>query len=142
MFNALTSDELIAGMGRVLRTAAGATELPDEYARSQMLSAYSISRLLAAEQRASVRLLRWLRSELCRALASSPDRAAASARARIEQAADAAAIGDALVELLAELRRDGREPELRGEIHAVLRTMADLELAALSGLGLDAREGS
>ncbi len=132
MFNPLRTDELIAGMGKTMRAAAADRGPADEYARGQLLSAFSISRLLASEVRAQAGLLAWLRAALDESLATSADPAAQQARERIAAAADASAVGDALVDLLAELRRDGREPELRARIHAVLRDMASRELAALA----------
>lgn len=143
MFNALRTETLIAGMGTTMRAAAAADGGPvDDYARGQLLSAYSISRLLAAEVRAATTLLEWLRAELLAALEDSADPAAAAARERIGEAADANAVGDALVELFAELRRDGREPELRERLHAVLREMAARELAALAARPEGRGEGS
>ena len=149
MFNALRTEQLIAGIGATARTAAGAAGPPDEYGRGQLLSAYSVSRLLAAEVSAEAALLAWLRGELLDALATAPeDPAAAAAVPRIEAATDGAEVGAALVDLLAELRaRDTEErvrtspriarssanaPELRTRIHAILREMAQRELAALA----------
>jgi hypothetical protein len=117
-----------------MRAAAGAEGEADEYARSQLLSAYSISRLLAAEVRAEAELLAWLRGELLTALAeadAAEASAAEAARERIEAAADSGAVGDALVDLLAELRQLPGSP-LRARVHAVLREMATRELAALA----------
>ena len=149
MFNALRTEQLIAGIGTTARSAAGASGPPDEYARGQLLSAYSVSRLLAAEVSAEAALLAWLRSELTDALAAAPeDPAAVAAATRIAAAGDALEIGDALVDLLADLR--AREAEervrsspriarqsanaqaLRTRIHAILREMAGRELAALA----------
>jgi len=149
VFNALRTEQLIAGIGTTARSAAGASGPPDEYARGQLLSAYSVSRLLAAEVSAEAALLAWLRGELIDALAAAPeDPAAVAAATRIEAAGDALEIGDALVDLLAELRaREAEErvrsspriarqsanaPELRTRIHAILREMAGRELAALA----------
>ena len=132
MFNPLRTDQLITGMGATMRAAAAAEGPGDEYARGQLLSAFSISRLLAAEVRATPALLAWLRRELDEALAASSGPAALAARERIAAAADPGEVGEALVDLLAELRRDGREPQLRARVHAVLREMAARELAALS----------
>jgi hypothetical protein len=132
MFNWLRTDELIAGMGGTMRAAASADGPADEYARGQLLSAFSISRLLAAEVRASAGLLAWLKGSLDEALAASEDPAAAAARERVAAATDANTVGDALVELLAELREGDRDPELRARIHGVLREMATRELAALA----------
>ena len=133
MFNSLRTDQLIAGIGATARAAAGATGAPDEYARGQLLSAYSVSRLLAAEVRAEAALFAWLREELLAALAEAgEDPAAAAAAARIEAAGDALAIGEALVDLLAELRGRDPEPALRPRLQAILREMAERELVALA----------
>jgi len=152
MFNSLRTEQLIAGIGAVGRAAASASGPPDEYARGQLLSAYSVSRLLAAEVSAEAALLAWLRGELSAALAAHPeDPAAAAVLPRIEAATDSGAIGDALVDLLAELRtrdaaaaaervrtspripgKSANAPELRGRIHAILREMAQRELTALA----------
>ena len=123
MFNALRTEQLIAGIGAVGRAAAAASGPPDEYARGQLLSAYSVSRLLAAEVSAEAELLAWLRGELLDALGRQCRR-----RRRIEAAPDAVAIGGVLVDLLAEFRQSGEDPELRTRIHAILREMAEREL--------------
>lgn len=135
MFNALRTDELIAGMGTTMRAAAAAEGPADEYARGQLLSAFSISRLLAAEVRASAGLLAWLKGELDAALAASEDPAAGPARERVAAAADGNEVGEALVDLLAALRAEGRgggDQALRERVHAILREMAARELAALA----------
>ena len=126
MFNSLRTDQLIAGIGATARTAAGATGAPDDYARGQLLSAYSVSRLLAAEVSGEAALLAWLRSELLDALDGK------LAAMKIEAAQDGIEIGGILVDLLAELRQSGEDPELRTRIHAILREMAGRELAALA----------
>jgi hypothetical protein len=147
VFNSLRTDQLIAGIGATARTAAGATGPPDDYARGQLLSAYSVSRLLAAEVSGEAALLAWLRGELLDALAEAPDDpVAAAAASRIEAATDGNEIGGALVDLLADLRTRVRtSPDylresanaaegegLRARIHAILREMAGRELAALA----------
>ena len=137
MFNSLRTDQLIAGIGATARSAAGATGPPDDYARGQLLSAYSVSRLLAAEVSGEAALLAWLRGELLDALATAPDDPAATAAAtQIEAATDGNEIGGALVDLLADLRtRSTNSPggdELRTRIHAILREMAGRELVALA----------
>jgi thioredoxin-like negative regulator of GroEL len=134
MFNSLRTEQLIAGIGAVGRAAATASGPPDEYARGQLLSAYSVSRLLAAEVSAEATLLAWLRDELVDALGAHPDDpAAAAALPRIEAATESGTIGDALVDLLADLRgRDDGGGELRRRIQAILREMAERELIALA----------
>lgn len=126
MFNSLRTEQLIAGIGATARTAAGASGPPDDYARGQLLSAYSVSRLLAAEVSAEAELLAWLRAELLGALGDRP------AAEQVEAAPDAIAIGGVLVDLLAELRESGEEPELRARVHAILREMTERELLALA----------
>ena len=134
MFNAISTEDLIAGMGRTMRAAADGEGPVDDYARGQLLSAYSISRLLAAEVRAQDELLAWLRAELLAALAEAEGgdkRSGATAAERIQAAADGAAVGAALVDLLVELRTDP-DPQLRQRLQAILREMATRELAALA----------
>lgn len=126
MFNALRTDELIAGIGDTVRAAASASGPPDEYARGQLLSAYSVSRLLAAEVRAEAELFSWLRREVVAALEQAGEDAAAAAAAP-----DPVALGQILVDLLAGLRRDP-ESELRARLHSILREMAERELVALA----------
>jgi hypothetical protein len=133
VFNALRTEQLIAGIGATARSAAGADGAPDDYARGQLLSAYSVSRLLAAEVSAEAALLAWLRGELLAALADAgEDPAAADAASRIEAAGDAIEVGGALVDLLAELRARGEDSGLRTRIHSILREMAQRELTALA----------
>ncbi len=126
MFNSLRTEQLIAGIGAVGRAAATASGPPDEYARGQLLSAYSVSRLLAAEVSAEAELLAWLRGELLEALGDNP------VATKVEAAPDAVEIGGILVDLLAELRQSGADPELRTRIHAILREMTERELLALA----------
>ena len=94
MFNSLRTEQLIAGIGAVGRAAATASGPPDEYARGQLLSAYSVSRLLAAEVSAEAELLAWLRGELDGARSTGPTTRPPPRRAEIESAPDAGAIGD------------------------------------------------
>lgn len=132
MFNALRTDELIVGMGRTMRAAAAAEGPADDYARGQLLSAYSVSRLLAAEVRAEAELLAWMKGEIRAALDASgdDDEAVATARERLEEA-DSIELGGVLVDLLADLRVRAPDSELRRRLHAILREMAVREIAAL-----------
>jgi hypothetical protein len=132
MFNSLRTEELIVGMGRTMRAAAAAEGPADDYARGQLLSAYSVSRLLAAEVRAEAELLAWMKGEIGAALAEAGegDEAVATARARLEDA-DPIELGGILVDLLADLRVRAPDSELRRRLHAILREMAVREIAAL-----------
>jgi hypothetical protein len=138
VFNPLGTTELIAGMGRTMRDAARADGQLDGFARSQLLSGHSIARLLAAELASAEELLRWTRLGLLKELANAPARAAASDR--IAAAEGAVDLGAALCDLLAELRRDGREPDLRRRLLSVLGEMAELELTGLGGETLRRKE--
>jgi hypothetical protein len=129
VFNALRSDELLLGVGRVVRMAADAAGPLEDYERSQLLSAFSVVRLLAAEQRAAPELLASTRQELERALGGDERPDVVGARRTIDEATDGVAIGDALVDLLAALPR---EDPTRTKVHAALRVMIDNEVAALA----------
>ncbi|HVW48552.1 MAG TPA: hypothetical protein VHA76_15960 [Solirubrobacterales bacterium] len=133
MFNPLGADELIAGMGRTMRAAARAEGPLDDFARGQLLSGASIAGLLAAELASREALLRRTRRRLGEEIAAAgADPTLDAAAGRIAAADDGDQLGAALGDLLAELR-DGRDPELRGRLLAVLREMTELELAALAG---------
>lgn len=128
VFNALRSDELLVGVGRVLRSAADTRGPLEDYQRSQLLSAFSVTRLLAAEQRAEPELLSRTRADLLDAMAGDDRPETVAARDRLEQAASGVEIGGVLVDLLARLPR---EDATRTGVHVVLRTMVDDEVAAL-----------
>ncbi len=127
MFNSLRTDQLIAGIGATARTAAGATGAPDDYARGQLLSAYSVSRLLAAEVSGEAALLAWLRAELSRRARRQPGRDEDRGRPRRHRDRRGPRRPPA-----PNCGRAGRTPELRTRIHAILREMAGRELAALA----------
>jgi hypothetical protein len=129
VFNALRSDELLVGVGRMIRMAADATDPLEGFERSQLLSAFSVTRLLASEQRGAAALLASTQAELDAVLAADDRAAAAAARARVAAALDGVAIGDALGDLLAELP----DPDpTRTAVHHALRHMIDAEVGALA----------
>jgi hypothetical protein len=130
VFNALRSDELLVGVGRMLRMAADAKEPLEGFERSQLLSAFSVTRLLASEQRAEAQLLEATRADLAGALAGDDRAPVAAARERIAAAADGPALGEALTALLAALPDPDPEPT-RAALHRALRAMVDDEVAAL-----------
>ncbi len=104
MFNALTPEELLIGVGRVLRMAAAARGPLEDYQRSQILSAYSVTRLLAAELAAETELLGWLQESLAAALDGGASSVAIDdARERIASARTGVEVGEALAELLPTL---------------------------------------
>jgi hypothetical protein len=131
MFNALRSDELLVGIGRVLRLVADAPEALEEYARSQTLSAYSVTRLLAAEQAAAAELLAQTKTALGEVLSGDGRPEVTGAAQRIAAATDGIAVGDALSGLLAGLPRP--DP-LRPGLQRALAAMIDAEVAALGAV--------
>jgi hypothetical protein len=131
VFNALRSDELLVGVGRVLRLVAAAPGALTEYERSQTLSAYSVTRLLAAEQAAAAELLATTKRDLLEASCEDERAAVRHAAERIAAATNGIAVGDAVDELLGVLAPD--EPLLR-RVHAALATMIDSEVAALAAV--------
>lgn len=129
MFNALRSDELLLGVGRVLRSVAAADGPLEEYVRSQTLSAYSVTRLLAAEQAAATELVAWTKAALADIFAGDNRPSVAACAERVDAAGDGVEIGAALSELLPSL---DRSDELRRHVHVVLAGMIDREVAALA----------
>ena len=129
MFNALTAPQLLVGVGRVLRMVADANGELEGFQRSQVLSAFSVTRLLASEQVAAAELLERTRADLSEALAGDERPPALDARTRVDTARDGLQIGDAIGDLLVALPRP--DP-LRTRLHAILRDMTDREVAALA----------
>jgi len=126
VFNPLGPAEMVTAVGRVLKEESDADGPRDGYRRGQLLSGYSVARHLAAEQAAADELRTWFRAEMADAL--DGDRAR-----RLHAAGDAAAIGEAACEVLADLREAGEAGDgPRRRIHALLRALADREVAALS----------
>jgi hypothetical protein len=131
MFNALRSDELLVGVGRVLRQVAAAPSALEEYERSQALSAYSVTRLLAAEQRAEAGLLAETKQALHAALAGDDREPVRAVAERVGAATDGIEVGDAVAELFAHV---GADEPLRQRVHGILATMIDDEVAALANV--------
>lgn len=129
MFNALSSEQLLIGVGGMLRAAADADGPLEDYERSQMLSAYSVTRLLAAEQAAAFELLAWTRDALDGALDGDSRGPVVTARRRLAAVHTGTEVGDVLTDLLAALPR---EDATRSRVHGVLREMIDREIAALA----------
>jgi hypothetical protein len=129
VFNALRSDELLVGVGRMLRLAADLKTAPEGFERSQLLSAFSVTRLLASESRGAATLLAATKADLDAALDGDGREAVASARAAIAAAVDGVAIGDAVLDLLEALPA---EDPTRAAIQHALRRMVDAEVATLA----------
>jgi hypothetical protein len=126
----MESHELMLAVGRVLRDAARKDGAPDEFGRSQLLSAYSVARHLAAEQAAHAELLTWLSAALVAELAGDGRAAMAEASRRIGAARTGPQVGAATAEALDALGED--ETALRGRLRRVLAEMADREVDVLA----------
>lgn len=129
MFNALTPTDLLVGIGRVLRMVADSDGELEGFRQSQVLSALSVTKLLASEQLAAADLLAQTKADLGAALGDDARPEVAEARARIEASPNGVALGDAVGDLLASLPR---ADALRAPVHAALRDMIDREVAALA----------
>jgi hypothetical protein len=129
VFNPLKPHEIVQALGRVLRNAADSGGPVDEYQRSQLLSAYSIARHLAAEEAGRVELLEWFRAEVTSVL-DGDDPSIVAARERIGAAPDGAEVGEALMDLLASLPPS--DVGLRQRLRALFVEMADREVEALA----------
>jgi hypothetical protein len=130
VFNPMEPPALIQGLGQVLREAAAASG-GDDYRRSQLLSAYSLSRHLAAEQIAAPDLVAWLRERLDAELAAAGSPAAAAARATLAGSAEPE-VGTVLARLFGELGDAPADAELRRRLHALLAELTDREVAVLA----------
>lgn len=128
MFNALRSDELLVGIGRVLRAAADVRGPLEDYERTQLLSALSVSRLLAAEQLAAAELMADTKRDLADAMQGDDRAEVERARIAVAAATTGPEVGGALMELLGALPR---EDATRARVRASLRAMVDHEVEAL-----------
>jgi hypothetical protein len=142
MFNPLSPSEMVTAIGRAARAAARCEESLDEFARGQLMSAYSASRHLSVEIESFDPELR-IQSEAIAAAAQralgrldgEPDAGALARQAdRVRRAGDAPALGAAVAELLDLCREHAGEPwvALRGEIRRGLRTLCDREVELLA----------
>lgn len=115
----------------MLRLVAAKQGPLEEYERSQTLSAYSVTRLLAAEQAAAPALLRHTQKALLKALEidSPPAAVTEAARQAIQAAQTGTELGDAVSDLLVGLPRDS---PARPGVQAALAEMVDREVAALA----------
>jgi hypothetical protein len=132
MFNPMAPHELMIAVGRVLRAAAQPDAGDHEFQRSQLLSAYSVTRHLAAEQAASADLVAWLRAALTDALTGDEPSVTARAREAIAGARTGPEFGAAVGDLLDALGPGDADAALRRRLHRVLAEMADREVDALA----------
>jgi hypothetical protein len=121
----MSTAEVVRAVGGVLEAAA-AGGADDAYRRSQMLSALSVCKLLAAEEAGRAELGEWLEE------ATGPILAA-----RGEEAVDAErgdAVAARLSTLMAELRAidDDESRVALADLRRVLHELCDREIAALA----------
>ena len=129
VFNALTPPELLTGIGHTLRMAADANGALEGFERSQVLSAYSVTRLLASEQAAAEELLAWTRGALLDAL-DGDDRArrASAPGRRSPRRPTARRSGPRCPSCSPALPEDAT----RRAVRRVLREMIEREITALA----------
>jgi len=135
----MTPAQVVTAIGRTTRDAARSEEPANEFSRGQLMSAYSASRHLGVELAQFAPVVRAFADEVAaelrfeRALPSAGDGLRAIA-ARLVQAPDAHAIGDAVAEALDELRddRSAAAAALRARLHAALRRLSDREVELLA----------
>jgi hypothetical protein len=121
----MSTAEVVRAVGGVLEAAAdGGAD--DAYRRSQMLSALSVCRLLAAEEAARAELGAWLED------ATAPVLAARGEEALVVASADAA--GERLSTLMDDLRSADDEESRRAlrELRRILHELSDREIASLA----------
>jgi hypothetical protein len=136
VFNPLSAPEITIAVGRVLKQAASTEDVRDEYQRSQLLSAYSITRHLAAEQADGGALPRWFRERLAGELRSAaeaePPLGDIEARAAAIETCDEGELGAHIRDLLVALRRSQAAGALLESVHRLLREACDRELEILA----------
>ena len=131
MFNQLTPAEVVSAIGTTLRGAARSDEHASDFERDQLMSAYSATRHLSVELATYPAELARFRSTLSELLGPS-SAVTGEARGRADAvlaASGIAELGDALCELLGELRSQDTDDarSLRAELRVCLRQLADRE---------------
>lgn len=138
MFDPMTAAEVTAAIGATARDVARGEEPLGQFARGQLMSAYSASRHLAVE-------LSSFGPELERFSAAAADSVRTAAEqapdgellrrlaGRLQDASDPRLLGGAVCELL-DVLRTTRSPTvgLRGEVHVLLRELCDREVELLA----------
>lgn len=132
MFNQLTAAEVVSAVGRAARGAARDGESGGDYARGQLLSAYSSSRHVAVEIEFFEPELRAFAARLAEAATALPD--GGQLAARLESAHGAGEASEATCMLLDRLRGDDSPlaRDLHRSVRAALRRLADREVELLA----------
>jgi hypothetical protein len=131
MFNQLTTAEVVSAIGTTLRGAARSDEQASDFERDQLMSAYSATRHLSVELATYPPELARFRATLAELLREHPG-VTGETRPRADAVIAArgiAELGDALCELLAELRSHHTDDarSLRVELRVCLRQLVDRE---------------
>jgi hypothetical protein len=138
VFNPMTTSEVVSAVGRAARDAARSGGEDGEFARGQLMSAYSASRHLSVELSRFPAELETFAASVADALArarevSHADNLTAIA-AELNQASEAPQIGN-LVAAALEFVRDDPAPaavKLRASLHQALRALSDREVELLA----------
>jgi hypothetical protein len=130
MFNAMSTDDLLVALADLLRSTGRIDRPLTGFERSQLLSASSIARNLAAEERGTAATLQRANDAVAAAVAAAPEIRPCSP----PPARTGPELGESLGALLDELRGDGRPgaERLRARLQSVLRRLVDDEVAALA----------
>jgi hypothetical protein len=125
VFNPMSTAEVVRAVGGVLEAAA-AGGADDAYRRSQMLSALSVCKLLAAEEAGRAELGEWVEQATGPILAARGEEAVDADRGNV--------VAARLSTLMAELRAAGDEDSRRAldALRRVLHELCDREIAALA----------
>src|SRR4051812_41362354 len=135
MFNPMTPSEVVLAVGKAARAATRGNEGDSEFARGQLLSAYSISRHLSIEIESYGPELRAFAADLsawAREFGDGdPIRALGG---QLDDAGHTAELAEATCRLLERLRTDQTEAaaDLRAKVRSRLRRLADREVELLA----------
>lgn len=132
MFDTLVPADLLAAVGRVLRATAQIDGPIDDFARSQLLSAYSICRFLVPEIAAAEDLAGSLHDQLLDVMSESDDAVVAGIRSRLERNGSTAA-GEAAAEAMERCREVPALTSLGESLRCVLASVVEQHAVVLGG---------
>lgn len=144
MFNPMTPADVVRAVGQAARAAARGQDADSDFARGQLLSAYSISRHLAVEIESYGPELRAFAADVAgwtRDFGESDPIGALGTQ--VERAKGVSELGVATCLLLERLRVSDSEAaaDLRDRVRARLRRLADREVDLLAAV-IEGRPGS
>jgi hypothetical protein len=139
----MSPSDVVTAVGRTARDAARSEADASEFARAQLMSAYSASRHLAVELAAFRPELEWFAGavvgELRAARGLATGAALSGLAGELESTMNAQRAGDLMSQILEALRDDGssESANLRARLHTLLRRLSEREVELLA----DAIEG-